>query len=614
MKSITFVEIKSLITSLIMLISVMSINAQKPIDTYEDDNFKYTLTRQGIVTIVEYIGTTPNVVIPDKIMFANGEHAVRRMEDSLFAYNRVIESITLPSGLDELGKFAFGNCINLKEVNLKKCSKLTNLDDFAFWGCANLKKVTLPSSVSSIGQFCFYMCFSLEQLIDYNPLIQTGQEAFNHCYSLDAAKEWIDYSNDTFANQDPATFQIDSFKFAILPGIDKGLMIVEYLGDDADVLIPDSVPHMGKKYAVTAIADEVFKDRQLKYAFIGRNIQRIGNRCFMNCRNLQSVNFKLGTRSIGEDCFRNCVSLSSINVPVQITHIARGTFAGCTSLRSATLNDRIEYVGPEAFIDCGNLSSIELSRNTKVIYDDSFPQTLEKLIFTNGCNDKRFLVIKDDIQRFKTYTSYRTPTSPPDKKPYPNTLLFASEYDLGAFINDKEKYYYEEVWNGRWDSTVYHFDRPFYYNWSYLFKGCNLQDSYLNKVYSLHDIEIGIGPENAFDLSAWIFDYPGCTAEIPQPLSFDEDIASVEGNFLIGHKEGRAVLFCFNPNPQQTTQCVVTVKGNLDGISFTEIDIENEDPSYYTIHGVPVGHSKQNLSPGIYIEKRGSKTKKLLIP
>lgn len=89
--------------------------------------YKYT-EQNGKVTITAYTGSSIDVNIPSKIngmpVVAIGDEAFRGMQ---------IRNVTIPSGVKEIGWFAFS-------------------------GCTVLESVTLPSSVTSIGYGAFDYC------------------------------------------------------------------------------------------------------------------------------------------------------------------------------------------------------------------------------------------------------------------------------------------------------------------------------------------------------------------------------------------------------------------------------------------------------------------------
>lgn len=59
-------------------------------------------------------------------------------------------SVTVKDGTAGIAVYAFGDCVNLKEVNIP--DSVTNIGEFAFYNSAGMSSVTVPSSVTEIGQ------------------------------------------------------------------------------------------------------------------------------------------------------------------------------------------------------------------------------------------------------------------------------------------------------------------------------------------------------------------------------------------------------------------------------------------------------------------------------
>lgn len=126
--------------------------------------------------VVGYMGTEGDVVIPLYYSGVMGVKKVVRIEAS--AFQKIgIKSVSLPSTISEIGKSAFAGT-QISEIvlsknvtrvsdgafasmpNLSRIEFLNRTDDItigkgAFRDCANLKNVNLPDNVVSIGESCF---------------------------------------------------------------------------------------------------------------------------------------------------------------------------------------------------------------------------------------------------------------------------------------------------------------------------------------------------------------------------------------------------------------------------------------------------------------------------
>ena len=85
----------------------------------------------------------------------------------LEAYRGKDTSVTVPTGVTEIGPGAFQNNPHIREVLLPE--GVNWICPEAFAGCVNLERVTLPNSVTYIGTGAFANCYRLKQVrVDKN--------------------------------------------------------------------------------------------------------------------------------------------------------------------------------------------------------------------------------------------------------------------------------------------------------------------------------------------------------------------------------------------------------------------------------------------------------------
>ena len=93
-----------------------------------------------------------------------------------------LTSLTLPSGVTEIGSFAFEGCSGLTSIPLP--SGVTEIGSFAFEGCSGLISLTLPSGLTEIGNYAFYGCSGLTSLILPSGVTRIGDSTFYGCSGL----------------------------------------------------------------------------------------------------------------------------------------------------------------------------------------------------------------------------------------------------------------------------------------------------------------------------------------------------------------------------------------------------------------------------------------------
>jgi hypothetical protein len=76
--------------------------------------------------------------------------------------SRNLYSITIPTNIKSIGRYALANNHNLSNVVIK--SNITTIQDYAFANCTILTAITLPESITSIGSNTFSGCTSLTDI------------------------------------------------------------------------------------------------------------------------------------------------------------------------------------------------------------------------------------------------------------------------------------------------------------------------------------------------------------------------------------------------------------------------------------------------------------------
>ena len=81
---------------------------------------------------------------------------------NLYINGELVENLTIPDGVTEIGSLAFSVCSRLKSVTIP--NSVTSISNSAFNFCSSLTSFTIPDSVTSIGDYAFYGCSSLTSI------------------------------------------------------------------------------------------------------------------------------------------------------------------------------------------------------------------------------------------------------------------------------------------------------------------------------------------------------------------------------------------------------------------------------------------------------------------
>ena len=102
-------------------------------------------------------------------------------------------------------------------------------------------------------------------------------------------------------------------------------------------------------------------DMWAEHITIPDGVEVIGERAFIGCSSLQSVDIPDSVVEIGESAFYDCESLQSIDIPNSVEEIGMEAFIGCESLQSVDIPDSVEEIGEGAFGGCLKLQSINVA-------------------------------------------------------------------------------------------------------------------------------------------------------------------------------------------------------------------------------------------------------------
>ena len=272
-----------------------------------------------------------------KVTIGNG---VTRIGDRSFQKCSNLTSISIPEGMTSIGDSAFSGCSSLPSVGIP--NSVTSIGDSAFSGCSNLPSVGIPNSVTSIGRNAFYGCSSLTSVSIPNSVTSIGDETFSHCGSLTS----VVFPNSLTSIGINAFKTCSSLKSVTIPNsvTSIGGWAFAECSSLESVTIPNSVTSIGEKAFhntpwQNAKGDfSIINGILLEYqgedtnVIIPEGVTSIGGSAFERCTSLESVTIPEGVRSIGDGAFYECSSLTSVTIPESMTRIEGGAFYGCRSV------------------------------------------------------------------------------------------------------------------------------------------------------------------------------------------------------------------------------------------------------------------------------------------
>ena len=210
----------------------------------------------------------------------------------LYVYpkGKAASAYNVPDGVQEIGEDAFWYCNRLTSIELP--DSLQRIEKRAFYECRGLcGNIILPGNVKSIGEKAFYFT-GIESISIPKKVTDIGVGAFWNCEYLTAI-EIVD-DNPTGLSADGVYTSADGVLF------------------DKEKSVLHSYP-MGKK-------DKAYQ--------IPQGVKTIGDRAFINCRNLESITIPDSVTNIVSSALRTGGKLQII--------VAKDSYAHQYAIRSNT--------------------------------------------------------------------------------------------------------------------------------------------------------------------------------------------------------------------------------------------------------------------------------------
>ena len=374
-----------------------------------------------------YKGNVTNLVIPEGVSI---------IEPYAFLGCEQIKTVEFGPDVEEIGLYAFQNCVNLETM---VCSSAVSIIKAgAFKGCSSLKEADFSEcTISTIGYESFAGCTSLTSVKLQETLSDIGVRAFEGTAvkTLELGKNVNSIGKDLFLNNKvfegftvidknkeyssvdgvlynkkgntlimfPAgktgAFELPQGVSEIREGAFKNAAITEIkisqdsaldtIGNNA--FEASKITSISLPEAVTVINSETFKNAaNLKSVELGSNVSKIGKSAFEGTKALTEINLPDTLRNVSAYAFKN-TGLVTANIGNGVVRIGTEAFADNKSLKEVILGENLERLGTGSFMNCVALTKINLPLNVNDIDMTAF----------TGCKALKKIAVSNDNQNFK---------------------------------------------------------------------------------------------------------------------------------------------------------------------------------------------------------------------
>ena len=248
-----------------------------------------------------YYGNDRVLQIPEGVKSINGR---------VFYQNRRITKVVLPDSLTSIGAVAFGECINLRDINIS--TRVTNLERNAFNGCRRLAN-------------------------------ENGFVIFN--------KVLLGYYGHSAIVEIPEGVET----------IGAGSFIGYDNYEIEEIVIPESVNVIEK--------DSFSCCRNLRRVLMPERMKQIDEGAFSFCDHLKSITIPEGIEVLSWNTFWDCRSLEEIRLPKSLKTIEYSAISDCSSLKSISIPEGVEKIGGRQFEGCDCLLEIDIPETVTCFED-----------------------------------------------------------------------------------------------------------------------------------------------------------------------------------------------------------------------------------------------------
>ena len=292
--------------------------------------------------LVAYKGLGGEVIIPDDegILYIGAyafclyetDQTMELPEDDYDAnkipsMNTSITKVVIPEGVEEIQKYAFYNCIHLKEVVIPDSMKF--IREYAFYK-TEIEQIDLKKS-KLIGAFAFAECGQLQTVV-MPEMYAIGRRAFENCVNLNN----VDLTELRNAGR-------EAFKGC------KGLQ---------NVIFGQYTKLAYAMFVMSGVKNITLYEKEI-----------IPEYCFAKCEDLESVTLVNDLGIISTGAFSECPALKTVKFEKSVNLIGEQAFYA-TGLESITLPDSDVAFGDYSFYKNEKLTTVKLGANTKITQID----------------------------------------------------------------------------------------------------------------------------------------------------------------------------------------------------------------------------------------------------
>ena len=354
---------------------------------------------------------------------------IRGIADYSYLKTLLIGSITIPDGVEIIGRCAFYKTAGPREISLPSTT-LQYIGDYAFYGCSYASfgenySLSIPVGVEYIGRSAFYECSSIVSLTIPSSVKTIGDYAFYGCKSLGLKAE--------AEGEAPAI----NGSVTIANGVESiGIRAFQYCESLTEIVLPESLTQIGshlfykclalKSVTINGPIEAIneytfFKCAALETVTLPNTVKTVGKYAFRGCEHLTAIHLP-AVESIGNYAFYQCVGLTEFIIPDSLTEMGDYAIRGCTGIKTLIVPSTVSSLGKHVFYGMRNVTLYCETENIPSEWNERFNSSYLPIFF--GCE------LSDDNSYVVSFTFSATN---PDNAEGGNNVLSAPTRDGYTF-------------------------------------------------------------------------------------------------------------------------------------------------------------------------------------
>lgn len=304
-----------------------------------------------------------------------------------------INNVNIGNGVTSIGNYAFYDCCEIGAITIP--SAVSEIGEKAFYSCPNLTTVFMQNGYAPmLGADAFSQ--------DVSIIVPMGA-GYGYC-NADEMLGWSGYTSQICYDNGVSvmcgphlTWYIDENDVLFING-----PFIENLEDpsnsyqnaDPETMYNYDTGGTDESIDYSVAAPWCDYRSTIKEICIDDRVSNIGHCAFYGCNDVQTVYLPQKLQVIGNSAFEGCILLTYIDpnpdtgntIPATVTSIGNRAFLNCSSLQTIEIPANVTRIHEEAFMFCYALSSVKMHSEE--------PPTLDDHVFED-CDALKQIIVPD---------------------------------------------------------------------------------------------------------------------------------------------------------------------------------------------------------------------------